>query len=91
MDPYLGFLHEIDYGRESLAADLIEPLRPRINRWVWGLFRDRVLRPDHFTRERGGCLLGKEGRKCFYMHHEAVCPGCTGAGSGGSSTGWCIT
>jgi hypothetical protein len=25
------------------------------------------------------------------MHHEAVCPGCTGAGSGGSSTGWCIT
>lgn len=70
LDPYLGFLHEIDYGRESLAADLIEPLRPRIDRWVWGLFRDRVLRADHFTREQGGCLLGKEGRKYFYMHHE---------------------
>ncbi len=70
LDPYLGFLHEIEYGRESLAADLIEPLRPRIDEWVWALFRKRVLRADHFSCEKGGCLLGKEGRRHFYMHHE---------------------
>jgi CRISPR-associated protein Cas1 len=28
LDPYLGFLHTIDYGRPSLALDLMEEFRP---------------------------------------------------------------
>ncbi|NTV64741.1 MAG: CRISPR-associated endonuclease Cas1 [Oscillochloris sp.] len=27
-DPYLGFLHQVDYGRPSLALDLMEEFRP---------------------------------------------------------------
>ncbi|MBT3322845.1 MAG: CRISPR-associated endonuclease Cas1 [Anaerolineae bacterium] len=30
LDPYLGCLHEIDYGRPSMALDLIEEFRPII-------------------------------------------------------------
>ena len=26
-DPYVGFLHSLEYGRLSLACDLVEPLR----------------------------------------------------------------
>ncbi len=73
LDPYLGFLHEPDFGRESLAADLIEPLRPRIDRWVWRLFVQRLLREDHFHRDDGGaCLLGKTGRGIFYTEYETL-------------------
>lgn len=31
LDPYIGFYHALDFGRESLACDLIEPLRPLID------------------------------------------------------------
>jgi CRISP-associated protein Cas1 len=31
LDPYLGFFHEIDYGRPSLALDLMEEWRPLIS------------------------------------------------------------
>lgn len=30
LDPYLGFLHSIQYGKPSLVCDLIEPFRPYI-------------------------------------------------------------
>ncbi|WP_150538604.1 CRISPR-associated endonuclease Cas1 [Actinobacillus vicugnae] len=28
LDPYVGFYHSLDYGRESLACDVMEILRP---------------------------------------------------------------
>ena len=34
LDPILGFYHDISFGRESLACDLMEPLRPLMDRWV---------------------------------------------------------
>ncbi|MEZ5592591.1 MAG: CRISPR-associated endonuclease Cas1 [Gammaproteobacteria bacterium] len=54
LDPLLGFYHEPAYGRESLACDLIEPLRPRVDTWVWELFRERTLRAELFTTEVQG-------------------------------------
>jgi CRISPR-associated protein Cas1 len=66
LDPLLGFYHRPAYGRESLASDLIEPLRPQADLWVWERFRSRELREDHFTTDRGACLLGKAGRAAFY-------------------------
>jgi CRISP-associated protein Cas1 len=72
LDPMIGFFHELDFGRESLASDLIEPWRPRIDTWVWGQFRTRNLREDHFTREADACLLGKTGRQHFYGAYEAL-------------------
>jgi CRISPR-associated protein Cas1 len=72
LDPIIGFFHELDFGRESLASDLIEPWRPRIDAWVWDQFRTRSLREDHFTREAEACLLGKTGRQHFYGAYEVL-------------------
>lgn len=74
LDPLLGFFHEPAYGRESLACDLIEPLRPRLDGWVWGLFRERWLRVEDFVVDKGACLLAKGGRQTFYTGYEAWVP-----------------
>ncbi|OGT88823.1 MAG: CRISPR-associated endonuclease Cas1 [Gammaproteobacteria bacterium RIFOXYD12_FULL_61_37] len=74
LDPLLGFYHRPSFGRESLASDLIEPLRPHWDREVWSLFRGHVLRQDHFTQDKGACLLGKAGRAAFYRDHEFQAP-----------------
>jgi CRISPR-associated protein Cas1 len=74
LDPLLGFFHEPAYGRESLACDLIEPLRPRLDGWVWTLFRERQLREDDFVLDKGACLLAKAGRQTFYAGYEGWVP-----------------
>jgi CRISPR-associated protein Cas1 len=72
LDPALGFFHELDYARESLACDLVEVLRPRVDLQVLRLFNTRVLRPDHFsTPADGACLMTKAGRGQFYPAWEA--------------------
>jgi len=49
LDPYLGSLHEIDYGRPSLACDLVEEYRSYLgDRLVLGLVNKRLVRPDDF-------------------------------------------
>lgn len=70
LDPLLGFYHEPAYGRESLACDLIEPLRPRLDGWVWELFRTQRLRVEDFVADKGACLLAKAGRQTFYASYE---------------------
>lgn len=70
LDPLLGFYHRPSFGRESLASDLIEPLRPAVDLWAWEMFRSRTLREDHFTTTDGACLLGKAGRAIFYASWE---------------------
>ncbi len=70
LDPLLGFYHRPAFGRESLASDFIEPLRPAVDLWVWEMLRSRDLREDHFTLDKGACLLGKAGRAIFYAAWE---------------------
>jgi CRISPR-associated protein Cas1 len=70
LDPLIGFFHDLDHGRESLASDLIEPLRPYIDGMVLRLFVSQALQPSQFSREGEACLLNKEGRKVFYEHYE---------------------
>jgi CRISPR-associated protein Cas1 len=66
LDPIIGYYHGLDYGRESLASDLLEPLRPLVDAWVWAQFRERRLRAESFSQRDGACLLGKAGRQAFY-------------------------
>lgn len=73
-DPFLGLYHQPVHGRESLAADLIEPLRPVVDRWVWTRFRDRTLRASDFHRQGAACLLAKAGRGRFYAAFEELMP-----------------
>jgi CRISPR-associated protein Cas1 len=74
LDPLLGFYHRPAFGRESLASDLIDPLRPAVDLWVWEQLRSRDLREEHFTLDKGACLLGKAGRAQFYASWEAAAP-----------------
>ncbi len=71
LDEMLGFYHDVSFGRESLACDLMEPLRPYLDAWVWELFRERHLRSEHFSEEQGRCLLQKAGRNSFFAFYEA--------------------
>ncbi len=72
LDPIIGYFHELTFGRESLACDLVEPLRPHVDAWAWEQFRARNLREEHFARQGEACLLGKAGRQHFYRELEAL-------------------
>lgn len=55
MDPHVGFLHEPDYGRPSLALDLLEAFRaPLIDRLTLRLFNERVFTEKDFGRRVSG-------------------------------------
>ena len=71
-DPTIGFYHSFEYGRASLACDIIEPLRPEVDKWVWRLFAERTFRERDFAigDERPGCYLKKKSRKRFYPLYE---------------------
>ena len=71
LDPFVGFYHVLDHGRESLACDLAEPFRAEAEAFVLQLVRGEVLRLEHFTIAAGACLMGKAGRARYY---EAVEP-----------------
>lgn len=72
LDPLLGLYHEPSYGRESLATDIIEPLRPYIDEWVWNLFRDRVLTAKSFTKDGQAVLMSKSARYQFYDNYRPL-------------------
>ena len=55
LDPYMGALHDISYGRPSLACDLVEEYRTFLgDRLVLGLINRKVLSPEDFIYRRSG-------------------------------------
>ncbi len=51
LDPYMGCLHSVEYGRPSLVLDLMEEFRPvLVDSLVLSLFNRRVIRPTDFYR-----------------------------------------
>lgn len=72
LDPTIGFYHQFEYGRESLACDLVEPYRIDVDRFVYDLFRTREFTSGDFSEddERPGCYLKKQARKKFYPIYE---------------------
>ena len=67
LDAYVGYLHTDRPGRESLALDLMEELRPCFaDRFVLTLINNRMIKPSNFEfRESGAVLLAEEGRRTF--------------------------
>lgn len=67
LDAYVGYLHRDRPGRESLALDLMEELRPCFaDRFVLTLVNNRVMKASDFdVRESGAVLLTNSGRKVF--------------------------
>jgi CRISPR-associated protein Cas1 len=70
LDPFIGFYHALDFGRESLACDLMEALRPQADRFVLSLFRKETLTVGDFSTADAGCMLGKAGRGRYYSAYE---------------------
>jgi CRISPR-associated protein Cas1 len=72
LDPYIGFFHELTYGRASLSLDLMEEFRhPLVDRLVLRLFNKRILDDGDFqTGENGQVYLKKESLKIFIRHYE---------------------
>lgn len=72
LDPTIGFYHQFDYGRESLACDLVEPYRPDVDSFVYEIFRTRQFTQRDFSKddERPGCYLKKTSRQRFYPLYE---------------------
>lgn len=70
-DPYVGFLHGIEYGRPSLALDLIEEFRHSIiDRLTLELVNKEILAGDDFEEREGGVYLKPESRKKYFLHYE---------------------
>lgn len=72
LDPFIGFYHALYYGRESLASDVIEPLRAEVDAFAISIFSRQQLRAEDFTYNQGACMLGKAGRQRFYQLYEAL-------------------
>jgi CRISPR-associated protein Cas1 len=70
LDPQLGFYHRTAFGRQSLACDIMEPVRPKVEAWCAHLFIDGQLDKRHFSVANGSCTLGKAGREIFYAAYD---------------------
>jgi CRISPR-associated protein Cas1 len=73
-DPYLGFLHSLDYGRCSLALDLIEELRALIaDRLVLNVTNLEVVKANDFTGDGvQGIQIKDAARKRFLNEYERL-------------------
>jgi CRISPR-associated protein Cas1 len=71
IDPYIGFLHELDYGRPSLGLDLLEEFRqPLVDRFVLSVVNRGALSLNDFDLKNGGFYLKNEPRKKFLRFYE---------------------
>lgn len=73
LDPYFGFLHQLDYGRPSLALDLVEAFRhPLADRFVLASINQNLFQPDDFYRdlEHGGLCLKPEPLRRYFDAFE---------------------
>ncbi len=71
LDPYIGFFHQVKYGKPCLALDLMEEFRPIIaDSVVVTLINNRRIKPTDFTQSHGGWYLKNTARKVFYAAYE---------------------
>jgi len=73
-DPYLGFYHEIVYGRPALALDIMEPFRHAlIDRLMVRLFSLGILTNSDFSPPpQGGIYLSESGKRKYFEQYEKL-------------------
>jgi CRISPR-associated protein Cas1 len=78
MEPHLGFLHRVDYGRPSLALDLLEPFRaPLVDRLTLKLVNEKTLTEADFGQRltgdaAGSVMLVPDSLRKYLEHYEAA-------------------
>ena len=70
LDPFIGYYHQPEHGRESLACDLLEHLLAQCDAWVLSLFHQQTLTPADFSTTAQGCMMNKNARLKFYPAYE---------------------
>jgi len=72
LDPYVGFYHQIKYGRASFSLDLVEELRHIIiDRLVLRILNKGILKQDDFEKQTDGSVyLNKDKVKIFISQYE---------------------
>ena len=71
LDPFLGFFHQLRFGRPSLALDLMEPMRPLIaDSAVLSAINTRMVTERDFLRVGPSVALTADGRKAFFRAYE---------------------
>lgn len=70
-DVYVGFLHDLKYGRKSLASDLIEELRsPIADRLILHLINRGIIKKNQFTKQDQSVKMDNISRKRFLANYE---------------------
>ena len=70
-DPYMGFLHDLEYGREYLNSDITEKLRsPVADRLVMYLINRNAVKISQFTKSNKGVRMTDESRKNFLLNYD---------------------
>jgi len=71
LDPYIGYLHTSQYGKPSLALDVMEPFRPLlVDSVVLTLLNNRMLKDKDFQEKFGAWRLTGDGRRTFLSKFE---------------------
>lgn len=71
LDPYIGYLHEVKYGKPALALDLMEEFRSILaDSVVLTLFNKGMITAEMFETSRGYPTLTTEGFKQFLRAWE---------------------
>ncbi len=72
LDPLLGFYHRPQFGRPSLALDLMEEFRPLIaDSTVINVVNNHILDAEDFQRNGTGVALSDRARRKFIQAYES--------------------
>ena len=71
-DPYIGYLHSLDYGRPSLALDVTEEFRhPVVDRFTLYLVNKHIISYTDFdNRGNEGFFLTQDALKRYFQNYE---------------------
>lgn len=71
-EPYIGYLHGINYGRPSLALDMVEEFRhPVVDRFTLYIVNNRIVKEEDFeVAEDGGYMLKDDAKKRYFVEFE---------------------
>jgi CRISPR-associated protein Cas1 len=71
LDPNIGYLHRLRYGRSSLALDLMEEFRSLfVDRLVISIVNNKILKEDDFETVLGEVKMSKKAIKKFLEAYE---------------------
>lgn len=74
LDTSLGVYHSLEYGRQSLALDIVEEFRAvLVDRFVFQLLSQKIFKPDDFEYdEQKGCRFKKEALKEYLVRYNKL-------------------